>query len=113
MLPVSDDRRRGVAVYVSQTEEDRLRVFTAAELARRNLAKGLKLNEPEAVALACDEMHLAARSGATYEDVIASGRAAVPSDRLIDGVAELVPEVRLEVLLEEGTRLIVLRSPWE
>jgi urease subunit gamma/beta len=94
------------------TEEDRLRVFTAAELARRSLAKGLKLNQPEAVALACDEMHLAARAGAAYEDVIAVGRAAVRSDQLMDGVSDLVPEIRLEVLLEEGSRLIVLRSPW-
>jgi urease subunit gamma/beta len=99
-------------VYLGQTDEDRLRVFTAAELARRNLARGLKLNEPEAVALACDEMHLAARSGAAYEEVIAAGRAAVRSDQLIDGVAELVPEIRVEVLLEEGSRLIVLGSPW-
>jgi urease subunit gamma/beta len=70
------------------------------------------LNEPEAVALTCDEMHLAARAGGTYEEVATTGRAAVRSDQLLDGVAELVREIRLEVLLEEGTRLIVIEGPW-
>src|SRR5206468_4300969 len=102
--------RRGM--YVGPTEEERLRLFAAAELARRVLAKGWKLNAPEAVALVCDEMHLAARGGASYEEVVESGRTAVARDLLMDGVAELVPEVRLEVRLEEGSRLVVLGRPW-
>ena len=57
-------------MYLSPTEEDRLRVFVAAELARRALARGLKLNAPEAIALTCDEMHMAARGGATYDEVL-------------------------------------------
>ncbi|HZD16912.1 MAG TPA: urease subunit gamma [Actinomycetota bacterium] len=99
-------------MYLSPTEEDRLRIFAAAELARRVLANGLKLNAPEATALICDQMHLAARAGASFEEVAEAGRRAVPADRLIEGVAELVEEVRLEVVLEEGSRLIVLRRPW-
>ena len=47
-------------MYLSPADEERLRVFMAAELARRSIARGLRLNAPEAVALACDEMHLAA-----------------------------------------------------
>jgi urease subunit gamma/beta len=50
-------------MYLSPADEDRLRVFAAAELARRSVARGLRLNAPEAIALACDEMHLAARAG--------------------------------------------------
>jgi urease subunit gamma/beta len=99
-------------MYLTPTEEDRLRVFTAAELARRTLAHGLRLNAPEAVALACDAMHLAARSGAALADVAQAGRDAVPADRLMDGVADIVPEIRLEVLLDEGSRVIVLHRPW-
>lgn len=97
---------------LNPTEEERLRVFTAAELARRSLAEGLGLNAPEAVAICCDEMHRAARAGASFEEVVDIGRRAVPADKLMSGVAELVPEIRLEVLLEEGSRLIVLRDPW-
>jgi urease subunit gamma/beta len=99
-------------VQLTPTEEERLRVFTAAQLARTNLAKGLRLNAPEAVALVCDEMHAAGRGGASFEEVAAAGRAAVRTDQVLDGVAAIVPEVRLEVLLDEGTRLIVLREPF-
>jgi urease subunit gamma/beta len=99
-------------MYLSPTEEDRMRIFVAAELARRVLAGGLRLSAPEAIALTCDEMHVAARSGATYEEVLERGRRAVPADQLMDGVPRLVDEIRLEVLLDEGSRLIVLRRPW-
>jgi urease subunit gamma/beta len=99
-------------MYLSPTEEDRLRIFVAAELARRALARGLKLNVPEAIALTCDEMHLAARSGASYDQVLETGQRAVPADQLMDGIVDLVDEIRLEVLLDEGSRLVVLRRPW-
>ena len=99
-------------MYLGPTEEDRVRIFVAAELARRALARGLSLNAPEATALICDEMHLAARAGATYEEVLEAGRHAVADDQLMAGVPELLTEIRLEVLLDEGTRLVVLRRPW-
>jgi len=99
-------------VYLSPTEEDRLRVFLAAELARRTLTRGLRLNAPEAVALVCDEMHLAARAGLPYEEVLAAGRAAVAPEQVLDGVAGVVDEIRLEVLVEEGSRLVVLHAPF-
>lgn len=99
-------------MYLSPTEEDRLRIFAAAELARRALARGLKLNAPEATALICDEMHMAARTGASFDEVVEAGRRAVPVDQLMDGVDDLIDEIRLEVLLDEGSRLIVLRGPW-
>jgi urease subunit gamma/beta len=99
-------------VRLTPTEEDRLRVFVAAQLARATLARGLPLNAPEAVALVCDEMHMAARAGATWEEVGDAGRRAVTPDKVLDGVAAIVPEIRCEVLLEEGTRLVVLREPF-
>jgi len=99
-------------MYVTATEEDRLRIFLAAELARRSRSDGLKLNAPEATALICDEMHRAARAGATRQQVLAAGRAAVDSAELMDGVAALLPEIRLEVLLGDGSRLVVLRDLW-
>jgi urease subunit gamma/beta len=92
-------------------EEERLQVFAAAELARRHRAAGLPLNHPEVVALVCDAMLDAARAGATYEEVEAAGRAAVDPADAMDGVRELVAEVRLEVLLGDGSRVIALRDP--
>jgi len=92
-------------------EEERLLIFSAAELARRHHAAGLKLNAPEAVALMCDAMLEAARAGAEYAAVEAAGRAAVQPDDVMPGVRALVDEVRLEVLLGDGTRLVVLLDP--
>jgi urease subunit gamma/beta len=92
------------------TDEDRLRIFAAAELARRTLQRGLRLNAPEAIALICDEMHLAARAGASFDDVLEAGRSALGRDQVLDGVVELTSEIRLEVLLEDGSRLVVLRD---
>ena len=92
-------------------EEDRLLIFGAAELARRHRAAGLELNAPEAIALICDAMLEAARAGASFANVEAAGRAAVPPDDVMAGVRELVDEVRLEVLMDDGTRLVVLQDP--
>jgi urease subunit gamma/beta len=100
-------------MYLSPADEERLRVFAVAELARRTAARGLRLNAPEAAALVCDEMHLAARAGGSFDDVLAAGRRAAASAELLPGVADLVDEIRLEVLLDEGSRLVVLRQPWE
>ena len=96
---------------LTESERDRLLIFSAAELARRHMAAGLKLNAPEAIALMCDAMLEAARSGATYQETEAAGRAAVTPDDVMDGIAALIDEVRLEVLMGDGTRLIVLRHP--
>jgi len=92
-------------------EEERLLIFSAAELARRHRAAGLLLNAPEAIALMCDAMLEAARAGASYADVEAAGIAAVDPAQVLPGVRELVDDVRLEVLLGDGTRLIVLVDP--
>ena len=98
-------------MYLSPTEEDRLRIFLAAQLAKRTLADSVRLSAPEATALICDEMHRAARAGGSLEAVLAAGRAAIGRDDLIDGVSALLCEIRLEVLLDDGMRLVVLRDP--
>jgi urease subunit gamma/beta len=92
-------------------EEERLLIFTAAELARRHRERGILLNAPEAIALICDAMLEAARAGASYIEVEATGQGAVLPDQVLPGVAALVADVRLEVLLDDGVRLIVLREP--
>ena len=92
-------------------EEERLLIFSAAELARRHRAAGIALNAPEAIALMCDAMLEAARAGATYAAVEAAGLAAVVPSDVLPGVRELIDDVRLEVLLGDGARLIVLVDP--
>ena len=98
-------------VRLTDWEQQRLTIFTAAELARRHRAAGLPLNAPEAIALMCDAMFEAARAGASYSEVEAAGHGAVAPADVMDGVSALVNEVRLEVLMGDGTRLVVLRNP--
>src|SRR5690349_2025714 len=92
-------------------EEERLLIFGAAELARRHRAAGIALNAPEAVALICDAMLEAARAGGSYAQVEAAGLGAVAPGEVLPGVRELADDVRLEVLLGDGARLIVLLEP--
>lgn len=96
---------------LTDREQERLLIFSAAELARRHRTAGLKLSAPEAIALMCDAMFEAARAGAAYAGVEAAGYAAVATDEAMDGVPALIDEVRLEVVLGDGTRLVVLRNP--
>ena len=92
-------------------EKERLLIFSAAELARRHRGAGIALNAPEAIALMCDAMLEAARAGAGYAEVEAAGLAAVAPSEVLPGVRELVDDVRLEVLLGDGARLVVLLDP--
>jgi urease subunit gamma/beta len=92
-------------------EEERLLIFSAAELARRHRAAGIALNAPEAVALMCDAMLETARAGGSYAQVEEAGLDAVAPADVLPGVRELVDDVRLEVLLGDGARLVVLLDP--
>lgn len=92
-------------------EEERLQVFAAAELARRHRAAGLRLNHPEAVAIIVDAMLDAARAGAPYAEVERIGRFAVEPEDVLDGVRELLDEVRVEALFGDGARVIALSDP--
>ena len=93
-------------MHLTPTELDRLTIFTAAELARRRHARGWKLTHPEALAIVCDEMHEAARGGASYEDVVRIGGTALTTEDVLDGVAELVGAVKLECLFGDGMRVV-------
>ena len=97
--------------FLNPTEEDRLRIFLIAELARRTRSLGIRLNAPEAVALIADEMHFAARAGKGYDEVVGVGMNALSEAQVMDGVADIVTQIRVEVLHEEGSRLIVLLHP--
>ena len=98
---------------LSAWEEGRLLIFSAAELARRHRERGLLLNGPEAIALICDAMLEAARAGASIEEIEAAGRSSVDVSELMPGVAALVDDVRVEVLVGDGTRLVVLVDPFD
>ncbi len=96
---------------LSPRDQDRLTIFTVAELARRRRARGHRLGHPEAVGLICDEVHEAARDGMSYEAVVEFGCRVLTRDDVMDGVAEMIPLLHLEVMFADGTKLVALRDP--
>src|SRR5918995_4529521 len=92
-------------------EQDRLLLFLGAELARKRRARGLRLNQAEAVALIADEVCEAARDGRSYAEAEAVGYRAVAPGDVLDGVAALVRRVEVEALFADGSRLLVLQDP--
>ena len=96
---------------LTQTELDRVLIFSVAEMARRRRGRGLKLNHPESIALICDELLEMARGGASYEEVVAAGATILGVDDVMDGVADMVDAVRLECVFDDGARLVVIPRP--
>jgi urease subunit gamma/beta len=92
-------------------EQDRLLLFLAAELARKRRARGLRLNQAEAVAVIADEVCEAARDRRSYGDAEAAGYAVLGPGDVADGVPELVRRVEVEALFGDGSRLLVLHDP--
>jgi urease subunit gamma len=92
-------------------EKDKLLVFTAALLAERRKAKGLKLNYPEAVAYICGALLEGARDGRTVAELMAFGRTLLTRADVMEGVAEMVDEVQVEATFPDGTKLVTVHDP--
>jgi len=92
-------------------EQDRLLLFLAAELARKRQARGLRLNQAEAVAVIADEVCEAARDGRAYAQAEAAGYGVLGPRDVLEGVPDLVRRVEVEALFPDGSRLIVLHDP--
>ena len=92
-------------------EQDRLTIFTMAELARKRRARGLKLNHPEAIALICDEVLEEARAGRPYSEVVELGGRVLGRGEVMEGVPEMVPFVQVEALFPDGSKLVTVHQP--
>lgn len=99
-------------MLLSPSERDRLLLFTAAELARARRRRGLRLNVVEATALVADAVCEAARDGRRLAEAIEAGRDVLTPEDLLPGVVRAVPEVRVEAVFDDGTRLAVVRDPF-
>ena len=87
-------------------------IFTAAELARARRARGLQLNVPEATALIADTVCESARDGARLMEAAAAGAAVLTTTDVLPGVADIVREVKVEAVFDDGTRMVVVRNPF-
>ena len=96
---------------LTPTELERLTIFTAAEFARRNLAQGVLLSHPEAVAFITDEVLLAARRDMPYAEIRDMAGSLLRADQVMPGVASMVTLIAVDALFEEGTKLIAIFDP--
>ncbi|MEV8091288.1 urease subunit gamma [Streptomyces nigra] len=96
---------------LTPTERDRLLLFGAAELARARRARGLRLNVPEATALIADTVCEAARDGARLAEAIERARSVLGPDDVLPGVADVVTEVHVEAVFDDGSRLAIVSDP--
>ena len=92
-------------------DKDKLQLFTAALLAERRKAKGLKLNYPEAVALISAEILEGAREGRTVAELMSAGTEILTREDVMDGVADMVHEVQVEATFPDGTKLVTVHNP--
>jgi urease subunit gamma len=92
-------------------EKDKLLIFTAALLAERRKARGLKLNYPEAVAFISAAILEGARDGRSVSDLMSYGATLLARDEVMEGVPEMIPEIQVEATFPDGTKLVTVHNP--
>ena len=98
-------------MHLTPREQEKLLIFTAAEVARRRRARGLKLNHPEAVALITAEILEGIRDGRTVSELMAAGQTILGRDDVMEGVPEMIPEIQVEATFPDGTKLVTVHHP--
>ena len=96
---------------LTEREIDKLLVFTAAEVARRRKARGLKLNHPEAIALISAEVLEGIRDGRSVAELMALGATVLGRDDVMEGVPEMIREIQVEGTFPDGTKLVTIHHP--
>jgi urease gamma subunit len=92
-------------------EKDKLLIAMAAIVARRRLDRGVRLNHPEAVALISDFILEGARDGKTVAELMQAGAHIVTRAQVMDGIAEMIPEIQVEATFPDGTKLVTVHEP--
>lgn len=105
------DHLRDRTMELTPREKDKLLLFTAALLAERRLARGLKLNYPEAVALISASVMEGARDGRTVAELMSLGREVLGRDQVMEGVSEMIHDVQVEATFPDGTKLVTVHDP--
>ncbi len=96
---------------LSPREKDKLLVAMAAEVARKRLARGVKLNYPEAVALISDFVVEGARDGRSVAELMSAGAGVVTRDQVMAGIAEMIHDIQVEATFPDGTKLVTVHEP--
>jgi urease gamma subunit len=96
---------------LTEREIDKLLIFTAAEVARRRRARGLRLNHPEAIALITAEVLEGIRDGRSVSDLMSFGAQILTRDDVMEGVPEMIREIQVEGTFPDGTKLVTVHDP--
>ena len=92
-------------------EKDKLLIAMAAEVARKRLARGVKLNHPEAIALITDFVVEGARDGRTVADLMEAGAHVLTRDQVMSGIADMIHDIQVEATFPDGTKLVTVHEP--
>ena len=98
-------------MQLTPREKDKLLISMAAEVARKRLARGVRLNYPEAIALITDAVVEGARDGRSVADLMEAGAHVITNDQCMEGIAEMIHEVQVEATFPDGTKLVTVHNP--
>ena len=98
-------------MQLTPREKDKLLVSMAAEVARKRLARGVKLNHPEAIALITDFVVEGARDGRSVAELMQTGAGVITRAQVMEGIAEMVHEIQVEATFPDGTKLVTVHEP--
>ena len=98
-------------MHLTPREKDKLLVAMAAQVARRRLERGVKLNHPEAIALITDYVVEVARDGRSVSELMRDGASVVTRAQVMDGVAEMIHDIQVEATFPDGTKLVTVHEP--
>lgn len=98
-------------MQLTPREKDKLLIAMAAEVARKRLGRGVKLNYPEAIALITDAVVEGARDGKSVADMMEAGAHVITRAQVMDGIAEMIHEVQVEATFPDGTKLVTVHDP--
>jgi len=98
-------------MHLTPREKDKLLISMAAEVARKRLARGVKLNHPEAIALITDFVVEGARDGRSVAELMQSGATVLTRAQVMEGIAEMVHEIQVEATFPDGTKLVTVHEP--
>ncbi len=98
-------------MHLSPREQEKLLIVVAADLARRRLGRGLKLNHPEAVAILTADLMEGARDGRSVAELMSHGTTILRREEVMEGVPEMIREVQVEATFPDGTKLVTVHDP--